>query len=517
MSFFAKLGAKITFPMNTLNMVEQENQEKIIDQIPSHVLDLMLDVLLEVMGAERGSIMLLDEKGDELTIRSARGLKKEIIEKARVRLGRGISGKVAATGQPVLIKGFTSEQQKDIEPDDLINPDIHTSYSLPIKVHGGTLGTININSTQPSHEILAEKEQLVQGILYRFLEYFEQIDKPGSEDYPPSQLYMMNIFREYNTLRELRIVFDYIFYLVTDLLTVKKKGVFILINQESDFFDLVLGYGFDTKIYRQIYEELIPHLKEAKFQSLHKITIINREELFKERLSFFQEDKYILMPLVWRDKTRGMLFIFSDKQPTLDRRKEGLLQTVCDAAARTILESEAGQRFKDLTYTDSLTGTYNYGLWWKRLHEEFSRAERIKDSKISLMIFDIDHLERFNRAYGYFAGDQLLRLIADRIKSSLRVNDIVGRIGGDEFGAVLPDTSKESTNIIAERILESVSGIPTEMRVQLSYPFTLSCGIAGFPKDADEPGKLVERAKVALVSAKIMGGNRIKLFEHLEE
>ncbi len=67
------------------------------------------------------------------------------------------------------------------------------------------------------------------------------------------------------------------------------------------------------------------------------------------------------------------------------------------------------------------------------------------------------------------------------------------------------------------RIVDAVSEIPTEIRIKLSYPITLSCGISGYPKDAKDSGELVEKAKTALVSAKIMGGNRIKFFEPLEE
>ena len=79
-------------------MTEQEKGKSRIDQIPSQTLDLMLDLVLEVMQAEKGSIMLLDDQGEELTISSARGLESEIIHKARVPLGSGVSGTVAASG-----------------------------------------------------------------------------------------------------------------------------------------------------------------------------------------------------------------------------------------------------------------------------------------------------------------------------------------------------------------------------------------------------------------------------------
>ena len=480
-------------------------------------MDLMLDVVLEVMQAENGSIMLLDSKRQNLTIQSARGLKNEIIRKTRVRLGNGVSGKVASTGKSVFLKGIRGEPRLNIKPNDLINPEIDTSYTAPIRLHDQTLGIININSNQPNHEIRVENERQAQGILRRFSEYLAQIEHPASYQEEPSQLYMMNIFREYNTLRELRVVFDFIFHLITDLLKAKGKGVFLLKNLETGFFDLLLGYGFDTKQYQNIYEELVPILRQKKIETIRSITIFNRNELLSGSEKYFLERFYVLIPFVWQNNIQAQLLVFSDKLPALDETTEPLFQSVCEAGGRAIENSVSGQKFSEMTHTDSLTGTYNYGLWWKRLKEEFSRAQRIKDTKISVIIFDIDHFDHFNRANGYFVGDQLLRLIGDRIKSLLRVVDIVGRIGGEEFGVVLPDTTKQKALKVADRILDAISGLPSEMHIQLSKPLTLSGGIAAFPNDADTPEKLMEQAKTARVSAKIMGGNCIKSFEHLEE
>ncbi|HPJ68818.1 MAG TPA: sensor domain-containing diguanylate cyclase [Desulfobacteraceae bacterium] len=488
-----------------------------INQIPSQALGLMLDVVLEVMRAERGSIMLIDDKCQELSIQSARGLKSDIIREARVRLGSGISGKVAASGQAVFLEGISEDRRLSIKPVDFVNQKIDTSYVAPIRLHNGTLGTININSLKPDHQIRPEKEELVQKIISRFHEYLAQVDLPFNYHEEPSQLYMMNIFREYSTLREIRALFDFIFHLVAELLKTKKKGVFLLKNSESGFFDLVLGYGFDIKRNREIYEELVPALNKSKVELKHDITMFNRKELFEKPDPFFQEEFCILIPLKSKEETNGQLFIFNDERPALEENIRSLLQSICDAGGAVIEKSASLQRFDELTFTDSLTGTYNYGLWWKRLHEEISRTQRNKGTKISLIVFDIDQFDRFNRAHGYLMGDHLLRVIGDRIKSVVRVVDLVGRIGGQEFGVALPDTSKQDGLWIAERILNSISDLPNEMRIHLSKPLTLSGGVAGFPDDADTPGDLVEKAKTALVSAKIMGGNRIQSVEHFEE
>ncbi len=488
-----------------------------VGQVSPQILELMLDVILDVMQAEQGSIMLLDNKSNELNIKTARGLKKEIIHNASVSLGSGIAGKVAASGQSVFLKGAEDKRQPEIGIDDFTNSDIDTAYVAPIKFVNGTTGVINIKSLHPNHEISPKKEHLVQEILSRFSEYLLQVELPLNSHESPSQLYMMNIFQEYNTIRELREVFDYIFQLAAEIIKTPQKGFFLLKNHESNFFDLVLGYGFELNNYREIYENLIPQFKETRFQPTSNMTIFNRKEFSLSSNTFFNEELLLLMPLKSQDNVVGYIVFLVNEKPVLDESTGNLVQTVCETTAKAVEVSISGRKYRERAFIDNLTGTYNYGLWWKRIEEEFSRAQRLKDTKLSLIILDIDKFNRLNLAHGYFVGDQLLRVIADRIKSCIRPTDIIGRIGGEEFGILLLGTEKRLSLNVINRIIDSISEIPTEIRIKLSYPITLSCGISEYPKDAKDSGDLVEKAKTALVSAKIMGGNRIKFFEPLEE
>ncbi len=498
-------------------MSEQENKKSVIPSPSSQILDLILDVILDLMRAERGSVMLLDDKCQELTIRSSRGLKNKIAEQSSVRLGHGVSGKVAASGQSVFLKGRGGDSRIGIDPDDLTNPEVNTSWILPIKFRDQTIGTININFTDPNHEVSGEQEFMIKGILNRFFEYLIRNNTSSGRRKGDSQFYMMSMFREYHTLREMRIVFDYIFQLTADLLGTKKKGVMLLKKPKSVFFDLVLGYGVETEQYREVYEKLLFQLKKSEIKSALKIRIFKSKDFSSASQTSFQEDFLILVPLPYLNSIEGDILLLADETPLLSESVKNTVQSVCNIAAGILGESVPGQKLQDITLTDSLTGTYNYGLWWRRLHEELSRARRLKDAKISLIVFDVDHLNRFNLTYGYLMGDQLLRVIADRIKGCLRPIDIVGRIGGEEFGVALIGAGKEDAIMVGERIFKSISGIPDEMRIKFSSPLTLSGGMSGFPDDTDSPGKLVEMAKTALVSAKIMGGNCIKLFEQAEE
>lgn len=465
--------------------------------------------------------MLTHGNSQELTIKTARGLKKEIIKNTRVRLGTGVSGKVATDVHPLYIKGIHKDRRTLVNPEDLIKKEIDHSFIIPLKLDHGTIGTININAMDLPETELAEKHQLIQSIITQFYNHLIQSEIKPSHHSPPSQLYMMNVFREYNTLRELKIVFDYIFQIITDVSGIQKKGVFFLKNKESNYFELVLGYGFDPGNYRNLYEEVVPSIQAKVSDPPHFMEIFNKADLsLAKKSSFFKEEFIVVFPMIFTpDKkvSQGQLVLFNDEKPIIKKQQEALLKNICSRAAETISASNASQSFQDLTYTDNLTGTYNYGLWWKRLNEEFTRINREKKGVIALLLLDVDRFNNINLTHGYYAGDQILRFIADKVTACVRSNDIVGRIGGEKFGVILLQASKSSTLMIANRILNAVENISDEMRLNLDAPITLSGGIAGFPMDADTPETLMEKSQTALVSAKIMGGNRIKIFEHMEE
>lgn len=488
--------------------------------IPQYLLDLMLDVILDVLKGKSGSIMLTDGTSSNLTIQSARGLKKEIIRTARTRLGSGISGKVAETDIPLFIKGVNADRREQISPSDLRRPDLDNALILPLKLRNGTVGTLNINSIALDSAELEEKHRTATEIVSRFFKYLVETPPPAAHHEPPSRLYMLNLFREYNVLRELRVVFDYIFQVITDISGLQKKGVFFLKDRDGTFFDLVLGYGFEAAGYRTIYEELLPSLQKRMPQVPQFMEVFNRSELLTNPSHLFEEPYLILFPMTSEKKgepTHGQLVLFSAKKPRIPSHSHQMLKILCRRGGKAIKNALSNQDFQDFTRTDNLTGTYNYGLWWKRLDEEFSRTRREGQGTITLLVLDIDRFDRINHTHGFYVGDQVLRLIADKICACVRSNDIVGRIGGEEFGVILLQADRSSARMIGQRILNAIADIPLEMRLDLGHPLSMSGGIAAHPDDAVVPGELVEKARTALVSAKIMGGGTLKLFDHLEE
>ena len=165
-------------------------------------------------------------------------------------------------------------------------------------------------------------------------------------------------------------------------------------------------------------------------------------------------------------------------------------------------------------FTDVLTGWNNRRYLQVRLVEELAQARRDASTLVCLML-DIDHFKSVNDTYGHAAGDAVLRELAQRIESQVRVSDIAARYGGEEFVVLLPVAELESGKLLAERIREAVSATPIEIGSGKSVTITASIGIASIApgRDVDDlkttGDSLLARADVALYSAKSAGRDRV--------
>ena len=120
------------------------------------------------------------------------------------------------------------------------------------------------------------------------------------------------------------------------------------------------------------------------------------------------------------------------------------------------LEKELQQKIQQQAIMDYLTELYNRRYFTKRLEEELSKIKRDKSKTTSLMMFDLDKFKNINDTFGHLCGDEVLKKFADILKQNFRQADIIGRIGGEEFAAILPDTGISSTVVLANRIKDAV-------------------------------------------------------------
>lgn len=169
--------------------------------------------------------------------------------------------------------------------------------------------------------------------------------------------------------------------------------------------------------------------------------------------------------------------------------------------------NEAQMHLKQMAITDELTGLHNRRYIVERLEHEFHRAKR-SGRPLGLIMLDVDHFKQINDAYGHLFGDVVLRVIGARIKTRLRRHDMLGRVGGEEFLVVCPDSSLEDSILVAERIRNAVNGEAISDGIH-RVSVALSAGVTAQSEEDVTSDKTLSRADTALYKAKEEGRNRV--------
>ncbi len=188
------------------------------------------------------------------------------------------------------------------------------------------------------------------------------------------------------------------------------------------------------------------------------------------------------------------------------------------------LLSEVDRLYREQTraaVTDAVTGLPNHRAVMSRIDEVCARCERIQTS-CAILFIDLDHFKRVNDTWGHRAGDAILREVAARLRNTLRLEDFVGRYGGEEFAIVLTDADMVGASEIAERLRLAIAEHPCIWQAEddvtnIVIPVTASMGIAAYMLHGVTREELVERADHAMYRAKQGGRNRVCVADLPEE
>lgn len=187
-----------------------------------------------------------------------------------------------------------------------------------------------------------------------------------------------------------------------------------------------------------------------------------------------------------------------------------ILYDVTDIATSKRQLEQANTTLEKLSRTDMLTQLFNRGYWEECLAREFARHKRYR-SEASLVMFDIDHFKKVNDTYGHQVGDKVIQLVAALLRKNLRNTDIGGRYGGEEFGAILPDTGLDGAQQLAERLREQAEALSFRAG-EHEVRFTISLGIADLAAPCPTHKQWIEHADKALYDSKHAGRNRVSIF-----
>jgi len=183
----------------------------------------------------------------------------------------------------------------------------------------------------------------------------------------------------------------------------------------------------------------------------------------------------------------------------------GRVGTITDITERKEME----HRLRELATTDDLTGALNRRAFFAAVAQEADRAARY-GGKMSLVMIDLDHFKQINDRYGHAAGDRALSLAVQAMQDGLRDIDALGRLGGEEFAVLLPQTSLTGALEVAERLRRSIASVAVPVDPPPStIGLTASLGVADQMEGESGPDRILLRADAALYRAKNEGRDRV--------
>ncbi len=218
----------------------------------------------------------------------------------------------------------------------------------------------------------------------------------------------------------------------------------------------------------------------------------------------------LVLPLLAGGRALGVLELCLSEP--LAEEEVKVLELLCAGAAVALQNAHLYQETQRLATTDPLTGLSNYRHFHDLLELEVQRARRMGYA-VGLLMLDLDHFKEVNDRYGHPVGDVVLRRVAEVLRTSLRRTDVVGRLGGEEFGAILPGGSLAEVKVVAEKLRRAVAEAADPAGAQApGLAVTLSIGGTSLEPEVVDAERLISNADQVLYEAKNSGRNQVRLW-----
>ncbi len=262
-------------------------------------------------------------------------------------------------------------------------------------------------------------------------------------------------------------------------------------------------------------DDVLRYLQEG--EPVHIPCVSRMHENHEMRSVFEQQDiqSLAVLPLVHEGLNLGFVGFDAVREPRFFTETEiNILKVLAEIISNVLARQKAEQRIKKINHqlremamTDELTGLGNRRYFFLEGEKEIRRSKRFK-TPLSLLMLDLDEFKSVNDTFGHEAGDNVLQLISGIIRTNLRQIDIFARLGGEEFGVLLPNTNALEASTLAERLCLAVSQTPFQVREQ-KVRITISIGLASGQDDELNLESLLNRVDAAMYQAKDLGRNRV--------
>ena len=477
----------------------------------------LLDVATELLGEQYGYgaryVVLHDDLTEELYLGGAAGALADTVAVRSYRRpdAAGLSGSCWSTGQIVNVA--------DVHADPRymeVLPSCRSEICVPIAAGDKVLGVLGVQSDQLA--AFAEDDERLLSAFARLLAMallHARIHNARQRDIAELQA-VSDVARRAAAL-DLEATLESVCDSFRNITTSDSVAVYLWDARAERLQTAALSY--DPLLFSSEYADAVRERTLALGEGLTGWSAQHRESLLVHDIALdgraialrgltLENKSAIAIPLIVEDRLVGVVRALKVGTHAYTDDHFRFAQTLALQAALAIAAAEAHAEVRRLSVTDELTGAYNVRHAMQRLREEMEFARR-HDDTVSLLVIDGDAMKTVNDQYGHAEGNRVLVEITRAMRGSLRISDVLGRFGGDEFIVVLPRTNSRDALITAERMRLAVAG--RDFRNSWGEPIhtSVSVGIATYPQNGMTADDLFRAADRALYAAKQDGRNRV--------
>ncbi len=476
------------------------------------ILDRVVRLSIELIGADAGSLPLYDLERDNLIPRHLVGISGQL-QLPPIRRDTGVVWELIDTGKPLLINDYPAHPRAI---PALLAQGVRAVVAVPVRAGNKTLGVLNLYSRTPGRRFS-----------HRGLQLLETVARQAGVALENARLYQAAlrdaerraiIYRaslEFGAALAPAELYQAIHQATTRLMPCDTCAIALLDEEraEIEYVYLVDGAGSWPSERVPVTRGLLGFICRTGISL--RITGCDPElegwfgaEPFGEGEQ--PTGSLLAVALQVGGRAIGALSVQAMASNAYTTDDLDVLEMFAATAAITLQNALLFARVQQLATLDPLTGVANRRHFYELSRQELERAARYGHS-LSLLMIDVDHFKQINDTHGHGAGDQVLQVLAQRFKHGLRENDLVGRYGGEEFLVLLPETAGDRALQVAERLCELARSEPVatdEGPVAVSISIGIvscACGRAS----TIEP--LIDHADRALYVAKRSGRNQIRI------
>jgi len=220
----------------------------------------------------------------------------------------------------------------------------------------------------------------------------------------------------------------------------------------------------------------------------------------------------LCMPITYGESLLGVLNVESREENAFSPQDVLIMSTLADLLATALHNAFVFQKLQQQSITDGLTGIKTRRFFWEALSSEWKRASR-SGRPFSVVLVDLDKFKEVNDTFGHLEGDLVLARVGRLLEQRCRQSNVVARYGGDEFIILMPETSVEQAQALAERLRLWLA----QDAMLAEHQITGSFGVASFPGHGFSAEDIIRVADAGMYAAKHAGGNRVSMVEAFDD